>query len=214
MELIMTETTKITIEQRTETGKSAARALRREGKVPAIIYGGKGGETKISLSERELIVVQNKGGFLSKLIELDDGKKTIKTLPRELQLHPVKDTPVHVDFIEVTDATLVSVSVKVEFINREKSPGLKLGGILSIVRHKIELTCKAGNIPEILYADLDGQNIGESVHISAIKLPEGCEPTITGRDFTIATIAGRGATSATEETEDDASSESAEGSEE
>ncbi len=186
----MTEANTLNIELREQVGKGAARQLRRDGKVPAIIYG-KQGETKISIAQRDIIVVWERGGFLSRVLQLTDGKNKFQVLPRDIQLHPVKDSPIHVDFLQIDNDTEVVVKVKVEFKNRERSPGIKMGGILNVVRHKIELRCKAGNIPELLTADLTGKKIGESVHVSAINLPEGVTPTITDRDFTIATIAGR-----------------------
>ncbi len=179
------------VEIRQDTGKGAARALRRDGKVPAIIYGGKDPETKIALDRKELYVAYQKGSFKAKVLELKAGKDAFKVLPRDVQLHPVTDVPLHVDFLRVSDDTKISVMVHVKFHNHEKSPGIKRGGVLNIVRHEVELLCPAGSIPSRLDADLEGLAIGDSVHISAIRLPEGAEPVIKDRDFTIATITGR-----------------------
>ena len=186
-------------ETRAEKGKSDARALRSAGRVPAIIYGGKGGEVAISLEGKSLTKAYQHGGFTSKVIDIKTEKETIRVLPREVQLHPVTDKLLHVDLLRVDESKKIRVAVKVKFINAEKSPGMKRGGILNIVRHEIELMSPLDRIPETLIADLNGLQIGDSMHISAIALPEGVEPTITDRDFTVATIAGRIAKDETQE---------------
>jgi len=189
----MADNLALDIEIRENSGKGAARALRREGKVPAIIYGGKKGEVKASLSKRDLVVEYNKGGFSSKLFELKAAKETIKVLPREVQLHPVTDEPLHVDFLQVEDTSKVKVWVKILVTGSEKSAGLKRGGILNLVRRRVELLCPANNIPESLTIDISEAKIGDSVHISSVELPSDVETTIKDRNFTIATIAGKGA---------------------
>jgi len=189
----MSEALKFEAEIREGTGKGVSSALKKEGKVPAIIYGGKDGEVKIALSQKELLHTYNKGGFTSKVCEIDAGGKKIKVIPRDVQVHPVTDMPIHADFMEVDDNTKVRVWVKVEFHGLEKSPGLKRGGVLNIVRHEVELWSPVNAIPKSLHASIQGLMIGESVHISAIELPEGVKPTIKDRDFTIATIVGRAA---------------------
>ncbi len=186
----MQETLKLDAEIREDTGKSAARAIRKQGRIPGIVYGD-GKEVKISLEHKPLALAYSKGGFRSKVVELNTGKEVLRVLPREVQLHPVTDRPLHVDFLKIPEDKKVKVRVKVQFINREKSPGIKRGGILNIVRRTVELLCDANNIPEILIADLEGLQIRDSVHFSSLEVPEGVTPVIDDRDFTIATIAGR-----------------------
>jgi len=193
-------------------GKTAARSARKEGRVPAIIYGNGKKEVGITLDKIELVKAYNKGSFTSKLTEINVGKDKLKVIPRAVQLHPVTDEPLHVDFMFVEDNTPVKVLIKVNFENAEKSPGLKRGGVLNIVRRKIELLCEAAKIPESVTADLSGYAIGASVHVSSVTLPEGSKTTIE-RDFTIAAITGRGIKSSDEE-EGEGASEGEESSEE
>lgn len=187
----MSAVASIKAEIREGKGTGSARALRREGKVPGIIYGGKKGETKISTPLKELNLEYLRGDFTSRVYEIDLGKEKVKVIPRDIQLHPVTDTPEHVDFMRISGETNVRVKVRVHFNNHEKSPGLKRGGILNVVRHEVELLCHADSIPHTIEADLADLQIGQSIHISHIKLPKGAEPTIRDRDFTIATIVGR-----------------------
>jgi large subunit ribosomal protein L25 len=187
----MADVIEIKATARPRAGKGAARAVRREGKVPAVIYGEKQQPETIALDSNELWKIVQKGRFLSTVIDIDvDGHKR-RVLPREIQLDPVKDTPVHVDFQRVGASSRVRVVVPVRFINEALSPGLKRGGVLNIVRHEIEVTCPPDQIPENFIVDLAGLEIGRSIHISAVKLPEGVRPTILNRDFTVATIAGK-----------------------
>ncbi len=185
------KTVTLEAETRQGVGKGVARALRREGKVPAIIYGGKGGEQSISLSTKELTHEVMKGHFSSKIVNLSVDGKSIHVLPREVQLHPVNDEVLHADFMRVSDSTKIVVEVPVNFLNQDECLGMKRGGVLNVVRRNIELLCSAKNIPSQIDVDLAHLEIGDSVHVSSIKLPTGAEPTITDRDFTIATIAGR-----------------------
>ena len=178
-----------------------ARALRREGKVPAIIYGGKDGEQSITLNAKELTLEVMKGHFSSKVVDLKIGKQSVHVLPREIQLHPVTDKVLHADFMRVKDDTKIVVEVRVEFLNQDKCPGVKKGGVLNIIRRDVELLCSAKNIPDHIEVDVKDLEIGDSVHISNVKLPAGAEPTITDRDFTIATVAGRMAEEKEEEPE-------------
>ena len=175
---------------RPRAGKGAARQARREGKVPAVIYGdGRPPET-IALDYNELWKQVLKGHFTSTVFELEvEGKKN-RVIPRDLQVDPVKDQPIHVDFLRIGKDGRIRVEVPVRFVNDALSPGLKRGGVLNIVRHDIEITCPYDRVPAFFEVDLTGLEIGRSVHISAIKLPEGVEPTIKNRDFTVATIAG------------------------
>jgi large subunit ribosomal protein L25 len=176
--------------QRRQSGKGGARGIRREGDVPGIVYGGGKDPEAIALNERELALLVARGKFLSTVFELDlDGRK-LQVIPREVQVDPVKDTPLHVDLQRVTPTARIRVNVPVRFINESLSPGLKRGGVLNVVRHEIEVTCPANAIPDHFEFNLEGLDIGRSVHISAIKLPEGVRTTIINRDFTVATIAG------------------------
>lgn len=176
-------------ELRERAGKGAARAVRRAGRVPGVIYGNKLEPVLISLDPVDLHKEYHKPGFFAHVYEVAVGDETYKVLARDLQTHPVKDHPIHVDFMRFSAKTRLAIEVVVEFINQEKCPGLIEGGVLNVVRHEVELICSPDNIPESLIADLSGLDIGDSIHISAIALPEGVEPTITDRDFTIATIA-------------------------
>ena len=198
-------------EAREQVGKGSARAVRRDGKVPAVIYGDKQPPLAIALSYKEIFYKIHGGGFLTTVATIDvDGKK-IQVLPKDYQLDPVRDFPLHVDFLRIGKNTLVNVDVPVRFINEEKSPGIKRGGVLNVVRHDVEFSCPANAIPEFITVDLEGVEIGQSIHISAVKLPEGVKPVISDRDFTIATIAG---SSAMKSEEDGAAAEAAPAAEE
>lgn len=175
-------------EARDRVGKGAARATRRAGRVPAVIYGDKKEPVAISLDPKPLTRVFLRGGFLSHLVDLTLDGATHRTLPRDVQLDPVTDTILHVDFVRVGAGTRTHVNVAVHFENQDKSPGLKRGGVLNIVRHEVELVCAADAIPDRLVVDVTGYDIGDSIHISAVKLAEGVAPAIADRDFTIATI--------------------------
>jgi large subunit ribosomal protein L25 len=180
-------------EAREQVGKGSARAVRRNGKVPAVIYGEKQPPLAIALSYKEIFYKIHGGGFLTTVATIDvDGKK-IQVLPKDYQLDPVKDFPLHVDFLRVGKDTVVNVNVPVHFINEEKSPGIKRGGVLNVVRHEVEFHCPANAIPDYITVDLSGAEIGDSIHISAVTLPAGVKPVISDRDFTIATIAGTAA---------------------
>ena len=184
------QTIELAASVRPRSGKGAARQVRREGRVPGVIYGDNSPAETISLEFNELFKQFMKGQFTSSVISVNlDGKK-IRVLPRDVQLDPVKDLPLHVDFQRVTHASRVRVAVPVRFVNEGLSPGLKRGGVLNIVRHEIEVTCPAEQIPRVFEINLEGLEIGRSVHISAVKLPEGVKPTITNRDFTICSVAG------------------------
>lgn len=175
---------------RPRAGKGAARQVRREGKVPGVIYGDKQPAVTVALDSNELSKVIGKGKFLSTLFELDvDGQKS-RVIPRDVQLDPVKDFAIHVDFQRVGPGGKIRVAVPCRFVNEAASPGLKRGGVLNIVRHDVEVICSADAIPAFFEFDLTGIEIGRSIHISATKLPEGVSPVIRNRDFTVATIAG------------------------
>ncbi len=185
----MPEIISLSAEVRARAGKGAARATRRAGRVPGIVYGGDREPMPISLEPGELSRALVRRGFLATLVDLTVDGAVQRALPREVQYHPVTDKPLHVDFMRVAATTRVTVSVPVVFVNQEQSIGLRRGGILNIVRHGIELNCPVGSIPDHLTVSLQGLDIGDSVHISAVAIPEACRPTITRRDFTIASIA-------------------------
>ncbi|MBO6827710.1 MAG: 50S ribosomal protein L25/general stress protein Ctc [Sneathiella sp.] len=176
-------------EKRDRVGKGTSRALRREGRTPAVIYGDKKEPVSVSVETKELVKLINKGGFLSNIVEVQVGKTKHNVLPRDIQLHPVKDSPVHVDFLRVSAKSQIAVNVPVVFLNEDKCQGLVRGGVLNVVRHEVELMVPASDIPENIEFDLSESDIGDSIHISSFKLPKGVEPTITDRDFTVATIA-------------------------
>src|SRR5688572_30667993 len=178
---------------RQRSGKGGARAVRREGRIPGILYGDKQAPEPISVEYRAINHQLHTGHFQSTIFVLDvEGKKT-RVIPRAVQVDPVRDFPIHVDFLRLGKDAMVTVEVPVRFLNEAASPGLKRGGVLNIVRHEIPVRCRADAIPDHFEVDLTGLEIGDSVHISALNLPEGVRPTITGRDFTVATIVGRAA---------------------
>ncbi|WP_299860367.1 50S ribosomal protein L25/general stress protein Ctc [uncultured Hoeflea sp.] len=176
-------------EARERVGKGSARELRRNGLIPAVIYGDKKDPVSIALSRKDVTLKIHSGGFMTTLATIDvDGTK-YNVLPKDYQLDPVRDFLMHVDFLRISKNTQVTVEIPVHFENEEKSPGIKRGGVLNVVRHTVECNCPANSIPEALIVDLTGLEVGDGVHISAVTLPEGVEPTITDRDFTIATVA-------------------------
>jgi large subunit ribosomal protein L25 len=189
----MPEITTLSAERRLRAGKGATRVTRRMGRVPGIIYGGDRDPMLISLDPRELSRALTKRGFLAMVVEVRVDDDVHRTLPRDVQYHPATDEPLHVDFMRVGVDTRVTVTGPVAFINPEMSIGLRRGGILNIVRHGIALICQVDNIPEQLVVDLNGLDIGDSVHISAVTLPPGSQLAITDRDFTIASIAASSA---------------------
>jgi large subunit ribosomal protein L25 len=163
--------------------------LRESGFIPAILYGGKDPNTKISIEKKNIKNVLNSDSFLSTVLELDiDGKK-LKVIPRDISYNVISDEPIHIDFMRVVAGTKIVLEIPVKFINDEECPGLKVGGVLNIVRRKVELKCPADNIPEEIIVDLKGLEIGTSIKISSVKLPENVTPTIVDRDFVIATVA-------------------------
>ncbi len=178
---------------RARSGKGGARSTRREGRIPGILYGDKQEPETIAVDYRAISLQLHTGHFQSTIFTLDvDGKKT-RVIPRGVQLDPIRDFPIHVDFMRVGKDALVTVEVPVRFLNEMASPGLKRGGVLNVVRHEIPVRCPADAIPDHFEVDLTGLEIGDSIHISSIALPKGVRPTITERDFTVATIVGRSA---------------------
>lgn len=196
----MAETQVIKAEGRAARGKSGARAVRREGRVPGVIYGGDdAAQEAISLDLNDLGKIIGRGRFLASVFEIEVAGRRTKAIPRDVQLDPVRDTPLHVDFQRIGSDNQVKLRVPVRFINDLLSPGLKRGGVLNVVRREIEVWAPADRVPEVFEINLEGLEIGRSIHISAVALPEGVTPTIQGRDFTIATIAGASAKGEAEE---------------
>ena len=184
----MAETTTLRAEPRDRAGKGAARAARRLGRVPGVLYGEGKPATMITLDPKELSKEVARPGFFARLLNVQLDGTTHRTLPRDVQLDPVNDHPIHVDFLRVSAGTKITVAVPVKFIGQESSPGIRRGGMLNIVRHEIDLVCPVESIPDVLTISLEGTEIGDSIHIGAVKLPEGTRPTIT-RNFTVASIA-------------------------
>ena len=184
----MSDTLILPAETRERAGKGASRALRREGRVPAVVYGGNEEPLSIHIEEKLLIKQLSSGHFLNSIVEIEVGGKKLRTLPKDVAFHPVNDRPLHADFLRLSKDSTVHVNVPVLFINEEDSPGLKRGGVLNMVRHELELICDGNKIPEDIRIDATGLDIGDSVHISNITLPAGSVSAITDRDFTIATI--------------------------
>jgi large subunit ribosomal protein L25 len=184
----MSEQLTLPAETRDRAGKGASRALRREGRVPAVVYGNNQEPLSIHVEEKLLAKMLSTGHFMNTIVMIDAGGNAIRTLPKDVQFHPVSSRPSHVDFLRIAANAKVTVAVPVRFDNEEASPGIKRGGVLNVVRHDLELVCDATRIPDEIHIDLAGLEIGDSIHISAIKLPQGAESAITDRDFTIATV--------------------------
>jgi large subunit ribosomal protein L25 len=184
----MSDALTLAAETRDRAGKGASRALRREGRVPAVIYGGKEEPTPIHVEARELVRQLGMGHFMNSIVMIDVDGKQVRTLPKDVAFHPVSDRPVHVDFLRLAKDAKIQVAVPVVFVNEEASPGLKKGGVLNVVRHELELVCESDKIPDEIHIDVTGLEVGDSIHISSVTLPEGSESAITDRDFTIATV--------------------------
>jgi large subunit ribosomal protein L25 len=200
-------------EARERAGKGASRALRRDGRIPAVVYGGKQEPTTIHIAERALVKQMATGHFMNSIVEIELGGEKMRTLPKDVALHPVTDRPTHVDFLRLAKGAKIDVNVPVAFINEEASPGLKKGGVLNIVRHELELVCEADKLPSEITIDVTGKEVGDSIHISEVDLPEGSESAITDRDFTIATLVAPSALKRSETEGEDAEGEEAEGAE-
>ena len=185
----MSEAYVLTAEARERVGKGSARAIRRNGRIPAVIYGDNKEPLSITLPYKEVAMKVHGGGFMTTVAEIEiDGKKH-RVLPKAYDLEPVRDFIIHVDFLRVSAKTEVTVNIPVHFVNEEECPGIRKGGVLNTVRHEVEVTCPASSIPEYFTADLAGLELGDAIKISSITLPDNVHPTITDRDFTIATIA-------------------------
>ncbi|WP_298366676.1 50S ribosomal protein L25/general stress protein Ctc [Azospirillum sp.] len=184
----MTKIIPLGAEGRERAGKGTARQTRRDGRIPAVIYGGKQAPVTISLEKFEFTRVLHQPGFFTHLYDVTVDGVAHRVLPRDVQFHPVTDFPLHVDFLRVTSDTRIVVHVPVEFVNQEKSPGLKRGAVLNVVHHSLDLECPADNIPEHITVSCEGFEVGASIHISAITLPEGIVSVSHEQDLTIATI--------------------------
>ena len=184
----MSDALTLPAELRERAGKGASRELRRNGRVPAVIYGGKEEPTAIHIEERVLRRQLGTGHFMNSIVMVEVGGKPVRTIPKDVALHPVTDRPLHADFLRLSKDAKITVQVPVVFANEEASPGLKKGGVLNVVRHDLELVCESDKIPDEIVLDVTGLDVGDSIHISHVTLPEGSVSAITDRDFTIATI--------------------------
>jgi len=184
----MADITVLTAKARAKVGKGSAREARRNGSIPAVIYGDQKTPIPIVIEQKLLVRHLNTGGFFNTLFNIDVDGELNRVLPRDVQLHPVTDMPEHVDFLRVSSSTKISVEVPVEFTGEDASPGLRVGGVLNVVRYTVEVSCTPDLIPSNLVVDLSNSEVGDSLHISAVNLPEGVTATISDRDFTIATI--------------------------
>ena len=186
-------------EARDRAGKGASRALRRDGRVPAVVYGEKKEPLSIHVEEKLLNKMLSTGHFMNTVVMIDYKGKEHRTLPKAVDFHPVSSRPIHVDFLRIGEHTKVTVAVPVRFDNDEESPGLKRGGVLNVVQHELEIVCDAASIPNEIHIDLTGLEIGDSIHIGEVKLPEGVVPANKDEDFTVATIVSPSAMKAEEE---------------
>ncbi len=184
----MSEQLTLPAEARDRAGKGASRALRRDGRVPAVIYGDKKEPLSVHVEEKLLAKMMSSGHFMNTVVMVDADGTAHRTLPKDVQFHPVSSRPIHVDFLRIGEHSQVTVNVPVRFDDDEESPGIKRGGVLNVIRHELELTCDAAEIPEEIHISLAGLDIGDSIHISAVTLPKGAKSTIEDRDFTVATI--------------------------
>lgn len=184
----MTQIITLAAETRERAGKGTARAARRSGLIPAVVYGARQPAVALTLNARDFTRILHQPGFFTHLFDLSVDGQTIRALPRDVQFHPVTDLPLHVDFLRVTADTRITVEVPVEFVDHEKSPGIKRGGVLNIVTHEIEVECAADAIPEHIVVSLDGVDVGEPIHIHSVELPEGVK-VADHHDFTVASIA-------------------------
>ena len=195
----MSEQLTLPAEARDRAGKGASRALRREGRVPAVVYGEKQEPLSIHVEEKLLSKMLSTGHFMNSVVMIDYEGKPHRTLPKAVDFHPVSSRPIHVDFLRIGEHTKVHVTVPMRFDNEEDSPGLKRGGVLNVVVHELEIVCDAASIPNEIHISLDGLEIGDSIHISGVKLPAGVTPANTDEDFTVATIVAPSAMKAEEE---------------
>ncbi|SNS89145.1 LSU ribosomal protein L25P [Sphingomonas laterariae] len=184
----MSDTLNLSAEARERAGKGASRAVRREGRVPAVIYGNKQEPTSIHIEEKALVMSMANGHFMNSVVLIGLNGETIRTLPKDVQFHPVTDRPLHVDFLRIGEHTTVNVKVPVAFTDEDQAPGIKRGGVLNIVEHEIELIVDAAHIPDDITISLAGLDVGSSIHLADVKLPKGAKPAHADRDITVATI--------------------------
>jgi large subunit ribosomal protein L25 len=185
----MSDALTLPAEARERAGKGASRELRREGRVPAVIYGGKEEPTPIHVEAKELVRQLGTGHFMNSIVMVEvAGGKAVRAIPKDVAFDPVTDRPIHVDFLRLAKNAKIQVAVPVVFLNEEASPGLKKGGVLNVVRHELELICESDKIPDEIEIDVTGKDVGDAIHISEVALPAGAESAITDRDFTIATL--------------------------
>ena len=184
----MSDMLTLSAETRDRVGKGASRALRREGRVPAVIYGNKEDPHGIHVGERELMKLLMTGHFMNSVVMIEADGAVIRTLPKDVAFDVVSDRPIHVDFLRISEHASVHVHVPIVFVDEDSSPGIKRGGVLNVIRHELELVVDAASIPDEIRISLAGLDVGESLHISAVTLPEGAVSAITDRDFTIATV--------------------------
>ncbi len=203
----MSDQLTLSAETRETAGKGASRSLRREGRIPAVIYGNNEAPTGIHVEEKALLKALHTGHFMNSVVMVTVDGKQVRTLPKDVAFHPVTDRPLHADFLRISEHAKVTVNVPVHFINEDKSPGIKRGAVLNIVRHELELNCDAAEIPDEITIDLTGTDVGDSIHISAVTLPKGVTSSIEDRDFTIATIVAPSALKSSEGDSDDAPAE-------
>jgi large subunit ribosomal protein L25 len=195
----MSEQLTLPAETRDRAGKGASRELRRDGRVPAVVYGQKKEPLSIHVEEKLLSKMLSTGHFMNSVVMIDVEGKPTRTLPKAVDFHPVSSRPIHVDFLRISEHTKVNVAVPMRFDNEDASPGLKRGGVLNVVVHELEIVCDAAHIPSEIHIPLDGLEIGDSIHISEVKLPDGVTPANTEEDFTVATIVAPSAMKAEEE---------------
>ena len=195
----MSEQLTLPAETRDRAGKGASRALRREGRVPAVVYGDKKEALSVHVEEKLLTKMLSTGHFMNSVVMVEVGGKPNRTLPKAVDFHPVTSRPIHVDFLRIGEHSKVNVNIPVRFDNEEASPGLKRGGVLNVVQHEIELICDASEIPDELHVDLTGLDIGDTIHNSHVTLPKGAKAAIDDRDFTVATVVAPSAMKAEEE---------------
>ena len=210
----MSEQLTLPAETRDRAGKGASRALRREGRVPAVVYGDKKEALSVHVEEKLLTKMLSTGHFMNSVVMVEVGGKPNRTLPKAVDFHPVTSRPIHVDFLRIGEHSKVNVNIPVRFDNEEASPGLKRGGVLNVVQHEIELICDAAEIPDELHIDLTGLDIGDSIHISQVTLPKGAKAAIDDRDFTVATVVAPSAMKAEEEAEGEGGEAPTEGGDE
>jgi large subunit ribosomal protein L25 len=195
----MSEQLMLPAEARDRAGKGASRALRRDGRVPAVVYGEKKEPLSIHVEEKLLSKMLHTGHFMNSVVMIDFEGKPHRTLPKAVDFHPVTSRPIHVDFLRIGEHTVLTVAIPVRFDNEEASPGLKRGGVLNVVQHELQLVCDAASIPNEIHIPLDGLEIGDTIHISQVKLPEGVKPANEDEDFTVATIVAPSAMKSEEE---------------